>query len=158
MPNLGEREQNTKDKCEQNISFPEARKQYNQFYDTRSYASAVKPGTCNKSTQTDNKSTQTGNSFTEYLKQQELSPSEKKHPKKHLRENKEEERRHQYHKDKQEKELKEKEQAEKAQQNPYSVLHKDDEEVCMEEESVVFTDSSSSDHLPKGTLPRLPVT
>ena len=54
--------------------------------------------------------------------------------------------------------MKEKEQAEKAQQNPYSVLHKDDEEVCMEEESVVFTDSSSSDHLPKGTLPRLPVT
>ena len=58
------------------------------------------------------------------------------------------ERWQQYHKDKQEKELKEKEQAEKAQQNPYSVLHKDDEEVWMEEES--FTDSSSSDHLPKG--------
>ena len=55
-------------KCEQNISFPEARKQYEQFYDTRSYASAVKPGTCNKSTQTDNKSTQTDDSFTEYLK------------------------------------------------------------------------------------------
>ena len=54
--------------------------------------------------------------------------------------------------------MKEKEQAEKAQQNPYSVLHKDDEEVCMGEESVVFTDSSSSDYLPKATLPRLPVT
>ena len=57
---------------------------------------------------------------------------------------------------------KEKEQTEKAKQaekNPYSVFaEKDDEEVCMEEESVVFTDSSSSDHLPKGTLPRLPVT
>ena len=198
MPNLGEREQNTKDKCEQNISFPEARKQYNQFYDTRSYASAVKPGTCNKSTQTDNKSTQTDDSFTEYLKQQELSPSEKKTSKEtpkgkqdkntssprpgpalkpatlemmkkgeerkkieekdRIKQQQKEERRHQYHKDKQEKELKEKEQAEKAQQNPYSVLHKDDEEVCMEEESVVFTDSSSSDHLPKGTLPRLPVT
>ena len=64
-------------KCEQNISFPEARKQYEQFYDTRSYASAVKPGTCNKSTQTDNKSTQTDDSFTEYLKKQEQSPSEK---------------------------------------------------------------------------------
>ena len=34
------------------------------------YASAVKPGTCNKSTETDNKSTQTDDSFTEYLKQQ----------------------------------------------------------------------------------------
>ena len=59
--------------------FPEARKQYEQFYDTRSYASAVKPGTCIKSTQTDNKSTQTDNTFTEYLKQQEQSPSEKTH-------------------------------------------------------------------------------
>ena len=76
MPSLGEREQNTKDKCEQNISFPEARKQYEQFYGTRSYARAAKPGTYNKSTQTDNKSTQTDDSFTEYLKQQELSPSE----------------------------------------------------------------------------------
>ena len=54
--------------------------------------------------------------------------------------------------------MKEREQAIKAHQNPNSVLHKDDEEVCMEEESVVFTDSSSSDHLPKGILPRLPVT
>ena len=54
--------------------------------------------------------------------------------------------------------MKEKEQAEKSQRNPFSVLHKDDEVVCMEEKSVVFTDSSSSDHLPKGTLPRLPVT
>ena len=57
-------------KCEQNISFPEARKQYQQFYQARTYASAVKPGTCNKSTETDNKSTQTNDSFTEYLKQQ----------------------------------------------------------------------------------------
>ena len=30
----------------------------------------VKPGTCNKSTETDNKTTQTDDSFTEYLKQQ----------------------------------------------------------------------------------------
>ena len=34
-------------KCEQNISFPEARKQYGQFYE------AVAPSTCNKSTQTE---------------------------------------------------------------------------------------------------------
>ena len=56
-------------KCEQNISFPEARKQYEQFYQARTYASAVKPGTCNKSTETDNKSTQMDGSFTEFLKQ-----------------------------------------------------------------------------------------
>ena len=64
-------------KCVQNISFPEAQKHYEQFYDTRSYASAVKPGTCNKSTQTDNKSTHIDDSFTEYLKHQEQSSSEK---------------------------------------------------------------------------------
>ena len=57
-------------KYQQNISFLEARKQYDQFYQARTYASAVKPGTCNKSTETDNKSTQTDDSFTEYLKQQ----------------------------------------------------------------------------------------
>ena len=57
-------------KCENNLSFPEARKQYEQFYTGQTYARAVKPGTCNKSTQTDNKSTQTDDSFTEYLKQQ----------------------------------------------------------------------------------------
>ena len=67
-------------KCEQNISFPEAPKQYEQFYDTRSYASAVKPGTCNKSTQTDNKSTQTDDSFTEYLKNKN-NQHQKKTPK-----------------------------------------------------------------------------
>ena len=51
------------------------------------------------------------------------------------------------------------EEAKQAKKNPYSVFaEKDDEEVCMEEESVVFTDSSSSDHLPKDTLTRLPVT
>ena len=54
--------------------------------------------------------------------------------------------------------MKQKEQAEKAEQNPFFVLRKDNEEVCMEEDSVVFTDSSSSDHLPNGTLPRLPIT
>ena len=80
----------------------------------------------------------------------------KKEEKDRIKQQQKEERRKQYHKDKQEKELKE--EAEKAQQNPYSVLHKDDTEVCMEEESVVFTESASSDHLPKGTLPRLPVT
>ena len=56
-------------KCEQNISFPEARKHYEQFNGPKTYASAVKPGTCNKSTQTENKSTQKDDSFDEYLKQ-----------------------------------------------------------------------------------------
>ena len=65
---MGERKKILKIKCEQNISFPEARKQYEQFYQARTYASAVKPGTCNKSTETDNKSTQIDDSFTEYLK------------------------------------------------------------------------------------------
>ena len=82
----------------------------------------------------------------------------KKEEKDRIKQQQKEERRQQYHEDKQERELKEKEQAEKASQNPYSVLHKDDEEVCMEEESAVFTNSSPSDHLPKGTLPRLPIT
>ena len=56
-------------KCENNLSFPDARKQYEQFYTGQTYASAVKPGTCNKSTQTENKTTQTDDSFDEYLKQ-----------------------------------------------------------------------------------------
>ena len=182
-------------KYEQNISFPEACTQYEQFYAVQTYASAVKPNTCNKQTQTKDKDTQTDDSFPEYLKQQTasvktskektnetkgkrtsfprpgpaLKPAtlemmkkeeerKKKEEKDRIKQQQKEERRQQYHKDKQEKELKEKEQAVKAQQNPYSVLHKDDEEVCMEEESVVFTDSSSSDHLPKGTLARLLVT
>ena len=54
----------------------------------------------------------------------------KKEEKDRIKQQQKEERRQQYHKDKQEKELKEKEQAGKVQQNPYSVLHKDDEEVC----------------------------
>ena len=57
-------------KCENNLSFPEAHKQYKEFYTGQTYARVVKPGTCNKSTQADNKSTQTDDSFTEYLKQQ----------------------------------------------------------------------------------------
>ena len=64
-------------KCEQNISFPEARKQYEQFYAVQTYASAVKPNTCNKLTQTDDKDTQTDDSFDEYLKQQTVSEKNK---------------------------------------------------------------------------------
>ena len=38
------------------------------------------------------------------------------------------------------------------------MFKRDDEGEDMEDDSVVFTDSSSSDHLPKGTLSRLPTT
>ena len=184
-------------KCENNLSFPDARKQYEQFYTGQTYASAVKPGTCNKSTQTDNKSTQTDDSFTEYLKQttektqgtkekRNASPKpgksnssqygpalkgatlemikkdeekKKKEEKDKLKKQQKEERKLQWQKEQAQKEKEQTEKAKQAEKNPYSVFaEKDDEEVCMEEESVVFTDSSSSDHLPKGTLPRLPVT
>ena len=156
-----------------------------------------KPGTCNKSTQTDNKSTQTDDSFTEYLKQttkktqgtkekRNASPKpgksnsshsgpalkgatlemikkdeekKKKEEKDKLKKQQKEERKQQWQKEQAQKEKEQTEKAKQAEKNPYSVFaEKDDEEVCMEEESVVFTDSSSSDHLPKGTLPRLPVT
>ena len=55
---------------------------------------------------------------------------------------------------------KENEQAQKAKQaekNPYSVFAEKDEEEVMDADPVIFTAPSSSDHLPKGTLPRLPV-
>ena len=180
-------------KCENNLSFPEARKQFEQFYQARTYASAVKPGTCNKSTETHNNSTQTDDSFTEYLKkqtqekQQEPSkgkPQEKGNPsrpgqtlkpatlemirkdeekkkkeeKDKLKKQQKEERRQQYIKEKAQKDKEEAEKAILAQKNPFSVFKKDDEEDDMDDDSVVFTDSSSSDHLPKGTLSRLPTT
>ena len=182
-----------KNNCEQNISFPEARKQYEQFYQARTYASAVKPGTCNKSTETDTKSTQIDDSFTEYLKKQTeekqqeppkgkpqekgnpsrpgqtLKPAilemirkdeekKKKEEKDKLKKQQKDERRQQYIKEKAQKEKKEAEKAILAQKNPFSVFKKDDEAEDMEYDSVVFTDSSSSDHLPKGTLSRLPKT
>ena len=184
-------------KCENNLSFPDARKQYEQFYTGQTYASAVKPGTCNKSTQTENKTTQTDDSFDEYLKKQEKSQSDKtpketpkvkdkntssprpgpalkpatlemmkkeeerkkKEEKDRIKKQQKEERKQQWQKEQAQKEKEQTEKANQAEKNPYSVFaEKDDEVVCMEEESVVFTDSSSSDHLPKGTLPRLPVT
>ena len=40
-----EKEKNLKIKYENNLSFPEAHKQYKQFYTVQTYASAVKPGT-----------------------------------------------------------------------------------------------------------------
>ena len=61
-------------KCEQNITFPEARKIFDQFNTVQTYASAVKPSTCNK--QTEDRETQTDASLPEYLKKQ--TSSEKK--------------------------------------------------------------------------------
>ena len=190
---MGERKKILKIKCEQNISFPEARKQYEQFFQARTYASAVKPGTCNKSTETDTKSTQIDDSFREYLKKQteekqqeppKRKPQEKGNPsrpgqtlkpatlemirkdeekkkkeeKDKLKKQQKDERRQQYIKEKAQKEKEEAEKAILAQKNPFSVFKKDDEAEDMEDDSVVFTDSSSSDHLPKGTLSRLPTT
>ena len=183
-------------KCEQNISFPEARKHYEQFNGPKTYASAVKPGTCNKSTQTENKSTQIDDSFDEYLKQRtektqgtqekrNASPhpgkSNLSHPGPALKQatldmmKKDEEKKRKEEKDKLKKQQKEerkqiflkeqaqkeKEQTEKAKQaekNPYSVFAEKDGEEVMDDESVVFIEPSSSDHLPKGTLSRLPLT
>ena len=153
----------------------------------------MKPGTCNKSTETDTKSTQIDDSFTEYLKKQTeekqqeppkgkpqekgnpsrpgqtLKPAtlemirkdeekKKKEEKDKLKKQQKDERRQQYIKEKAQKEKEEAEKAILAQKNPFSVFKKDDEAEDMEDDSVVFTDSSSSDHLPKGTLSRLPTT
>ena len=83
----------------------------------------------------------------------------KKEEKEKLKKQPKEERKQQWQKEQAQKEKEQTEKAKQAEKNPYSVFaEKDDEEVRMEEESVVFADSSSSDHLPKGTLPRLPVT
>ena len=69
-----------------------------------------------------------------------------------------EERKQIFLKEKAQKDKEEAEKAAKSQKNPYSVFSKDDEEDEMEDDSVVFTEPSSSDHLPKGTLSRLPLT
>ena len=184
-------------KCENNLSFPEARKQYEQFYTGQTYASAVKPGNCNKSTQTDNKSTQTDDSFTEYLKQttektqgtqekRNSSPhpgkSNSSHPgpafkaatlemiekDKEKKKNEEKDKLKKNNKKKKEnsngkknkhrKKKNKQKKAKQAEKNPYSVFAEKDGEEVMDDESVVFTEPSSSDHLPKDTLSRLPLT
>ena len=196
-PQWEKEKQILKIKCEQSISFPEARKQFEQFNGAKTYASAVKPGTCNKSTQTDNKSTQTDDSFNEYLQQQETEKTKESTPRKSNSSphpgksnsspgpalkagtlemiKKDEEKKRKEEKDKLKKQQKEerkqiflKEQAQKekeliekakqAEKNPYSVFAEKDGEEVMDDESVVFTEPSSSDHLPKGTLSRLPLT
>ena len=182
-------------KCKNNLLFPEARKQSEQFYLGHTYASAVKPGTCNKSTQTDNKSTQTDDSFTEYLKQQTTDKTQgtqekrnssphpgknnsshpgpalkkatlglmkkdekKKEEKDKLKKQQKEERRQKYQKEQAQKEKEQAEKAKQAEKNPYSVFAEKEEEEVMDDDFVVFTEPSSSDYLPKGTLSRLLLT
>ena len=184
-------------KCENNLSFPDARKQNEQFYTGPTYASAANPGTCNKSTQTDNKSTQTGNSFTEYLKQQTTekaqgtqenrnsSPhpgkSNSSHPGPALKAatlemmKKDEEKKRKEEKDKLEKNYKKKKEnrsiSKKKHRKIKKTLKKQNNlkriyilclvkmmKIEMEDNSVVFTEPSSSDHLLIGTLSRLPIT
>ena len=79
-----------------------------------------------------------------------LKPKEEKRRERETKKQQKDERHKQYHKEKEQKE--EAEKAILAQKNPFSVFKKDDEEDDMDDDSVVFTDSSSSDHLPKGTL------
>ena len=45
-----------------------------------------------------------------------------------------------------------------AEKNPFSVFAEKDGEEVMDDDSVVFTEPSSSDPVPKGTLSRLPLT
>ena len=80
----------------------------------------------------------------------------KKEEKDKLKKQQKEERKQQWQKEQAQKEKEKMEKAKQAEKNPYSVFaEKDGEEVCMDDESVVFTEPSSSDHLPKGTLSRL---
>ena len=75
----------------------------------------------------------------------------------HIKKQQKEERRQIFLKENAQKD-KEAVKAEKPQKNPYSVFSKNDEEDDMEDDSVVFIEPSTSDHLPKGTLSRLPLT
>ena len=69
-----------------------------------------------------------------------------------------EERRQQYQKEQAQKEKKAAQKAKQAEKNPLSVFAEKDVEEVMDDDSVVITEPSSSDHLPKGKLSRLPLT
>ena len=62
-------------KVEQNITFPEA--QYELFYEAKSYASAERPSTCNKATQTEDKSNQMDENIRNKTIQTETKSQEK---------------------------------------------------------------------------------
>ena len=63
-----------------------------------------------------------------------------------------------YLKQQAQKEMEEAQKTKRAEKNPFSVFAEKNGEEVMDDESVVFTEPSSSDHLPKGTLSRLPLT
>ena len=82
----------------------------------------------------------------------------RKEEKDKLKQQQKEERKQLYLKQQAQKEKEETQKAKQAEKNPYSVFAEKDGEEVMDDESVVFTEPSSSDHLPKGTLSRLPLT
>ena len=82
----------------------------------------------------------------------------RKEEKDKLKKQQKEERKQIYLKEKAQKDKEEAEKAEKSQKHPYSVFSKNGEEDEMKDDSVDFTEPSSSDHLPEGTLSRLPLT
>ena len=146
----------------------------------------MKPGTCNKSTETDNKTTQTDDSFTEYLKQtqekqkepQKGKPKEKstssslpgpalkpatlemirkgekkkKEEKEKLKKQEKDERRKQYHKEKEQKEKKIHFLCLKR------MMRKMTWTMILWFSQILPPVITFRDHLPKGTLSRLPTT
>ena len=54
--------------------------------------------------------------------------------------------------------MEETQKAKQAEKNPFSVFAEKDGEEVIDDDSVGFTEPSSNDHLPKGTLSRLPLT
>ena len=91
----------------------------------------------------------------EMMKKEE--EKKKKEEKDKLKKQQKEERKQQWQKEQAQKEKEQMEKAKQAEMNPYSVFAEKDGEEVMDDESVVFTEPSSSDHLPKGTLSRLPL-
>ena len=81
----------------------------------------------------------------------------RKEEKDKLKQQQKEERRQLYLKQQAQKEKEEAQKAKHAEKNPFSVFAEEDKGV-VDDNSVVFTQQSSSDHLPKGTLSPLPLT
>ena len=82
----------------------------------------------------------------------------KKKRKTNLKNNKKKKENSNGKKNKHRKKKNKKKKVKQAEKNPYSVFAEKDGEEVMDDESVVFTEPSSSDHLPKSTLSRLPLT
>ena len=76
---------------------------------------------------------------------------------KRVKQQQKEERKQLYLKQQAQKEEDETQKAKQAEKNPFSVFAEKNGEEVMDNNSVVFTEPSSSDHLPKGILSRLPL-